>query len=144
MLQSYWPIYEVGLSLGSLRESTAILKGSGSYSSKVSASDADRLHDLLAMISLECPKHGLILTSDIAELTSGRQPPVTYIELFQLLIHLNDLLGNELRKEAVLRIPPHRKVYYERDDRPRGNQLEGIPAHVPGLPRRTHAKSPRP
>ena len=116
VLRSYLPIYEFALSLGSLKESTAILKGSGSYSSKVSTSDAERLRDLLAMISRECPKHGLVHTSDMAGLASGRTPPATYLELFQLLNHLNDALSNELSKEAIFRIPPDRKEYYDRDE----------------------------
>lgn len=116
MLKSYFPIYKIALSLGALRESAAILKGSGSYSSPVPSWNGDRLSALLAEIARECPEHGLTHTSDMAALVSGRTPPATYLELFQVLNHLDDALSNELGKEAILRIPPDRKDYYERDD----------------------------
>jgi hypothetical protein len=115
MLRSYLPIHGIALSLGSLKESAAILKGSGSYSSKVSSSDADRLRDLLAAITRECPKHGLIHSFDMAARVSSRTLPVTNIELFQLLNHLSDVLSNELAREAILRFPPERKEYYLQD-----------------------------
>ena len=115
MLRSYLPIYEIALSLGALKHDAELLARSGG-SSAVLLYDRDSFRDLLAAIPRVCSEHGLTYTSELATRISGRTPPKTYAELFPVLNSLNDTLTTELEKEAIFRIPPDRKEYYEQDD----------------------------
>lgn len=116
MLRNYLPIYEVAHSLGALKHDAELLVGSGGFSSAVLLSDRDSLDDLLAAIARVCPEHGLTYTAELAAHISARTPPKTYVELFPVLSGLNDTLTTELEKEAIFRIPPERKDFYEQND----------------------------
>jgi hypothetical protein len=117
MLQTYFPLYEIALALQKLR-SSASLRGSSGYSShrEVDEIDSAEFKAILEKIQRECPPLGLMQPAEIAESIIGRQPPETYRELNSELTHLSDSLGRELKKEAIFRIPPQRKDYYDRDD----------------------------
>lgn len=52
----------------------------------------------------------------MAECVINRPPPETYAESFSELTHLNDSLSNQLKKEAVFRVPPEQKKYFEQND----------------------------
>jgi hypothetical protein len=52
----------------------------------------------------------------MAKRALNRPMPQTYADLFPELDHLNDSLSHELEKEAVFRVPPERKHYFEQTD----------------------------
>jgi hypothetical protein len=111
MLKSYFPIYEVARKLETLRSTAQLMK-----SSKVYESDTEAMGSLLSDIARVCPEYGLTNTAGSAERISKRSPSKTYAELLPVLDGLNDTISNELEKEALFRIPPERKVYYEKAD----------------------------
>ena len=116
MLRSYLPIYEVALSLGGLKRDVGLLHRGSGYSISVQLLDTDDFLHLLTEIARVCPEYGLTYTTELAARISARTPPKTYGELLPVLNSLNDTLTTELEKEAIFRIPPERKSYYERDD----------------------------
>jgi hypothetical protein len=115
MLKSYYPIYEIALSLQSLRAMAKVLRGSSSFSPNVSASEAQRFRDLLERLHRTCMDYSFIHTAELARCAIDRTSPETNAELFLELDHLNDSLGIELKREGVFRIPPERKDFFERD-----------------------------
>ena len=116
LLQSYSPIYEIALALQKLG-SSANLRGGSSYSSswKVDELDSAEFKAILEKIQRECPPLGLMQPTEIAKSIIGRPTPETYRELNVELTHLSKSLNRELKKEAVFRIPPERKDYFEQD-----------------------------
>jgi len=128
MLRSYLPIYEVALSLGGLKRDTELHHSGVGYSQTVQNFDADSFRHLLAEIARVCPEYGLTYTAESAKRISARTLPKTYGELFPVLNSLNDTLTAELEKEAIFRIPPERKSYYERDDMFGQKVLDAFPS----------------
>src|ERR1700730_1709868 len=115
MLQNYLPIYQIALDLQHLRRTAEVLSGSSYSSPKVSDSDAQHFHDFLETMKKTCSEFDLPTTSEIAGRILNREPPETYVDMFSHLDHLNDLLSHELEKEALFRIPPERKDYFEQN-----------------------------
>lgn len=115
MLQNYFPIYQVALSLQSMRAIAQALKGSSSISPSVPSSEDQRFRALLETIHRECMDYNFTHTAELAKCAMDRPSPETNAELFLELNHLNDSLSHELKKEAIFRIPPERKHYFEQD-----------------------------
>ncbi len=116
MLQSYFPIYQIALDISESRYSAELRKGGGTYQSKISSSEQDRLRALIEKVDQVCLEHRLVQTSDFAKRILGRPLPDTNSDVFSALNHLNDALSSELEKEAVFRVPPERKSYFEQDE----------------------------
>ena len=110
MLQNYLPIYQIAMRLQQLRSTVGVFRDT-----KVSSSDTENLMALLEEIQSVCLDHGLTHTSDLAKRAIGK-PLKVQGEVFSLLDFLNESLTNELEKEAIFRIPPARKDYFERND----------------------------
>jgi hypothetical protein len=115
MLESYFPIYQLARDLQALRTDANGWRGSSSIKD-VYETDAKAFQALLKSIHQTCSNHGFTHTSDMAKRLIDREPPKTYAVMVAALDHLNDSLSHELEKEAVFRIPPERKTYFERDD----------------------------
>lgn len=111
MLQSYYPIYEIVLSLQSLRTGTRFFKLSAHRSPTFD--EIRHFNILLESIHQRCSEFGLTSTSDMARLAIDKAREVTYSEMFTELDLLNGSLGYELQNEAVFRVPPEHKGYYE-------------------------------
>jgi len=119
MLHSYFPIYKIALDLEDLRSKAKSLKGSSSSYSRppqVSEPSAEDFTVLLKMIHKKCLEYGLIDTSDMAKRILDGDAPETYADMSSHLDHLNGSLSNQLQKEAVFRVAPELKKYYEQDD----------------------------
>ena len=114
MLHSYLPIYEIALSLQSLRTTAMFFKDS--VYKNPPQDEVDRFNALLKIINQRCFEYGLNYTSDMAKRISNKPALKTYAEMFPELDHLNGSLSYELEKEAVFRVPPDRKGYYGQDD----------------------------
>jgi hypothetical protein len=110
MLRSYFPIYQIALRLQSLRTTGMLLRSSRTL---VPQDEVDRFHLLLEAIQRRCLENNLTYTADMAKRILDRPLPKTYVDMFPELDHLNDSLSHELEKEAVFRISPERKDYYE-------------------------------
>jgi hypothetical protein len=67
--------------------------------------------------NLNCADYNFAHTSALAKCVIDRPSPETNAELYSELTHLDDSLKHELKKEAVFRIPPERKNYFEHDAR---------------------------
>ena len=115
MLESYFPIYQLARDLQALRTEAKSWRGSSSIKD-IFESDANAFRALLKSIHQTCLDYGFTHTSDLAQRLIDRDPPKTYDVMVSALDHLNDSLSHELGKEAVFRIPPERKTYFERDD----------------------------
>jgi hypothetical protein len=115
MLQSYFPIYQLALDLQRWRWKAEVHKGSAA-----SKSDVQAFHAFLETIHQRCLEYGFIDTSEMAKRVIIRPQsyagPETYTEIFSDVNHINGSLGYELEKEAVFRIPPERKKFYEQND----------------------------
>jgi hypothetical protein len=107
MLQSYFPIYELALELEDQRSRARLLTGEA-YSGHV-----EEFRLIVGKIQKIGAEFGLDHSSDLARRVETRPLPSTNKEIFFALTHLNDSISNELEKEAVFRIPPERKKYYE-------------------------------
>jgi hypothetical protein len=114
MLQSYLSIYQVAVDLGKMRYSASLLGGSG-YSSKTSSSTLDDFRSLVERIERACADHELVQTSEFAKRILGRPLPRFDHDLAAELNHLDDSLSTELKKEALLRVPPERVDYFKCD-----------------------------
>ncbi len=114
MLQTYLPIYEIALELQRLRRTAELYKDAGSTSSGiVSVSDAERFQALLKTIQRECLPLGLTPPGEMAKRLIDKTLPEIYATMLADLDHLDGSLSTELNKEAVFRIPPERKAYFE-------------------------------
>ena len=114
MLQSYFPIYQIAIDLQKLRRSAEVNKGG--YSTELGESDAKGFLSLLKAMQRDCLALGLIPPMEMAKRLFDRGPPENYDILFADLNHLDGSLITALEKDAVFRIPPERKEYFERDD----------------------------
>jgi hypothetical protein len=113
MLQSYLPVYQIAISLQKLRRLAEVYMDSGT---KVSDADAEKFQVLLKEIQRECLSLGLIPPHEMARRLIEKAPPKTYDAVFSGLEHLDGSLNTELEKEAVFRIPPERKTYFEQNE----------------------------
>ena len=114
MLQSYFPIYQIAIDLEKLRRTAAIYKGG--YSREVDKSDAKDFLSLLKAMQRDCLALGLIPPMEMAKRLFDKGSPESYAVMFADLDHLDGSLITALEKDAVFRIPPERKDYFERDD----------------------------
>jgi hypothetical protein len=119
MLQSYYPIYKITLDLQALRSRAELRKGSARHRSELSPSDTKHFQALLQAIYQTCLDFDLTGTSEMARRLIERPAPEAfaepqnYADVFSDLNHLDGSLSYELGKEAVFRIPPVRKEYFE-------------------------------
>jgi hypothetical protein len=125
MLQSYFPLYKIALDLQRLRRTAEIFKDSNR---RLDDSDAKIFQALLKDIDQECLALGLTTTHEMAGRLIQKAPPETYAVLFADLDHLDGSLATALKKEAVLRIPPERKGYFEHPDLFGPKVLSGFPS----------------
>jgi hypothetical protein len=117
MLRSYFPIYKIGLELQELRTDSKILKTPSAFTpGKVGDGHAERFRVLLQTVIQECADHDLDYTAELAKRISARPQPETYADLFSELNHLNDSLSHQLETEAVFRVSPALKGYFEQDE----------------------------
>ena len=113
MLQSYFPIYKIALDLQRLRRNAEVYRDSNP---RVDSFDAETFQALIKEIHRECLALGLTPTYEMAERLIDKAPPATYAILFADLDHLDGSLITDLKKEAVFRIPPERKEYFEHSE----------------------------
>jgi hypothetical protein len=114
MLQSYFPIYQIALDLQDLRARSELFLGI--HAPKISDQDVRRFRALLGEMQRICLEYGLTHTAELVECVINRPAPETHADIISKLTHLNDSLSNQLKKEAVFRVPPELKEYYEQDD----------------------------
>jgi hypothetical protein len=114
MLESYLPIYQLALDLEALRTEAKFWMGSKTRD--IYESDANTFQALLRSIQQKCSDCGFTHTADLAKRLIDRSPPATYALIVSALDHLNDSLTHELEQEAVFRISPERKDYFEQTD----------------------------
>ena len=115
MLQSYLPIYQLALDLQALRGRAELLRGSTYHRPGLSESDAQSYVVLLKALQ-KCSAYNFYHTAEMAKRIAGRTLCADYNDLYSELTHLNDSLSHELEKEAVFRIAPEQKDYFERND----------------------------
>jgi hypothetical protein len=115
MLLNHFPIYEITVDLQKLRVIAERYVVSGIGNGPINEPESLQLRALLEKVQRECPPLGLTQTSEVAESIDGRPTPETYRELSIELAHLSDSVGRELEREAIFRIPPERKSYFEQD-----------------------------
>ena len=115
MLQSYLPIYQLALDLQALRGRAELLRGSTYHRPGLSESDAQSYVVLLKALQ-KCSAYNFYHTAEMAKRIAGRTLCADYNDLYSDLTHLNDTLSHELEKEAVFRIAPEQKDYFERKD----------------------------
>jgi hypothetical protein len=116
MLKSYLPIYEIVVKLKSLQQTSSLYKDHTFGVRKVDDIDTEKFQVLLKDILRECLALGLTSTHEMAERLIERDSPGSYAAMFSDLYHLDGSLRTELKKEAVFRIPPERKGYFEHAD----------------------------
>ena len=109
MLQNYFPFYKIARDLQDLLDVANFNKD------ELWPVHSHRYNDLLAAIQKTCEEHGLVYTADMAKRAIQRKA-TTYDDVHYSLTHLNDSLTIELEREAIFRIVPERKGYYEQDD----------------------------
>jgi hypothetical protein len=114
MLQDYLPIYKIGFDIQRIRQTAEIYKETRR---EVDEIDAKRFRTLLQAIQRECLALGLTDPQEMAERLIGKDtPPESYAFMAGDLDHLDASLRAALNKEAVFRIPPERKKYFEQTD----------------------------
>jgi hypothetical protein len=113
MLQSYFTIYRIALDLQKLRRTAELYKDGNR---KPDNADAKSFQDLLKEIHEQCLVFGLTAAHEMASRLIDKVPPETYGVMFVDLDHLDGSLATALKKEAVFRISPERKDYFEHSD----------------------------
>jgi hypothetical protein len=113
MLQSYFPLYEIALDLQNLRSQAKIFREGRLGSQTVTDLAHEHFEALLKAIHDRCLERELIHTAAIAGGLIRKPPPENYGDLYHQLDYLDDSLSNELKREAVFRVAPERKKYYE-------------------------------
>jgi hypothetical protein len=115
MLRSYHPIYKIALNIQELRTGADFWKKSDPTKT-LWPDDAKKFPVLLKEIHQKCSEYNLTDSSELAKHLIAGPAPENYAELLSELNHLEYTLGRELEKEAVFRVPPDQKKYYEQDD----------------------------
>lgn len=117
MLRNYLPFYEIARELQMCLRNAEVLRGGGYISGPAKAHDheIERYRNLLRAMQEACTEHGMEHTAEMVALAAERKVE-TYDEMYHALIHLNDSLTTDLRKEAIFRIHPDRKRFYEQKD----------------------------
>jgi hypothetical protein len=113
MLQSYFPIYKISRDIERLRRTAELYKGANR---KPDNADAADFQILLKEIYRECLALGLTAPHEMAGRLIDKAPPQTYAVMSVDLEHLDGSLTTDLKKEAVFRILPERKGYFEQTD----------------------------
>jgi hypothetical protein len=113
MLQNYLPIYKIAVELQRLRRAAEIFKDEHR---RVDPAAAISFQALLQDIQRECLALGLTSAHEMASRRIEKAQPNTYDAMFGDLDHLDGALTSDLTKEAVFRIPPERKGYFEQTD----------------------------
>jgi len=114
MLQKYLPIYKIAIDIQRLRRTADIYKETRRPVDEI---DAKKFLALLQTVQRECLILGLTAPHEMAERLIDKQtPPESYSFLVGDLDHLDGSLMTALDKEAVFRIPPERKGYFEQTD----------------------------
>jgi hypothetical protein len=113
MLRDYFPFYKIALELQEYLTRATLFKDS-TYS-KPSNTEMSQYSNLLEEIEKRCKEHGLSHTAELAK-RAAQRAATTYHDHYYNLTHLNDSLISELKREAIFRIAPERKGYYEQDD----------------------------
>jgi hypothetical protein len=113
MLQSYLPIYKIAIDLQKLRRTAEVYADEPKTLDDI---DKHRISELFYAIHRECLTLGLIPPHEMALRLIERGTPKNYAILFADLNHLDGSIDTELKKEAVFRISPERKGYYEQDE----------------------------
>ena len=112
MLQSYLPIYKLAYELEGMRHIAEV------YTSRTYGGIDDlylqQFAKLLRSVERVCLEFDLTHTADLAR-SAAKRVPSNFGEMLATINSLDDSLANQLEKEGVLRIPPERKTYYERD-----------------------------
>jgi hypothetical protein len=114
MLRNYLPFYQIARDLQKLLSRAEVWK-TGEHSQPTKLSNTGEYNDLLADIRKACTEHGLSYTAEMAKRAAQREA-TTHDDVYHTLTHLNDSLTNELEREAIFRIVPERKVYYDQGD----------------------------
>jgi hypothetical protein len=114
MLRTYLPLYQVALSLQSLRSMALVFKDSGYRNAE--PSEIKRCETLLGEVHRVCSEYGFEYTADMAKRAIEKGTPQTHNDIFGVLEHLNDSLSYELGREAIVRIPEELKSFFEADD----------------------------
>jgi hypothetical protein len=116
MLRNYFPFYQIARDLQELLGTATTLKSTNyGPATRFLGTDGAKFNDLLATIRKACVEHGLSHTADMAKRAAQREA-TTYDDVYHSLTHLNDSLTSELEREAIFRIAPERKGYFEHDD----------------------------
>jgi hypothetical protein len=100
--------------LQSLREMVGLVTRV-TASRAVDSADAEKYQRLLKEIQERCLEYGFDHPSELAGYMLKRPPPANYGGMFADLNSLDEMLGGELRKESVFRIPHERAAYYEHE-----------------------------
>src|ERR1700730_9119115 len=117
MLRNYFPFYEIARELEDLLGTASLFKTTSSYGSRSELADRrDQLYSkLLSRIQEVCVEHGFSHTADMAKRAAQREA-TTYDDIHYSLTHLNDSLTSELEGEAIFRILPAHRGYFEQVD----------------------------
>jgi hypothetical protein len=124
MLKDYFPIYQIALDLGALREDIRYPAENAATERKVRDYHSKPFKELLEKTQKRCAEHDLSITAELAEHLLSQPLPKNYPTMLADLNHLDRSLGSELRKESAFRIPPDRSLYYERKE-PFGAEVAG-------------------
>jgi hypothetical protein len=114
MLQNYLPIYQIAVDIQRLQRTAEIYRTG--YQREVDEFDTKKFQDILKAIHRECLALGLTTPHEMAERLIEKATPQYYSGLFVDLDHLDGALRTALKKEAVFRIPPERKGYFEQKE----------------------------
>lgn len=109
MVESYFPIYQLALSLQSLRSTALFFRES--ISRTPFPDDVQRFDSLLETIHQRCSKYGLTYTSDMAKRITDKQHPETYAGMFSTLDHLNDSLSTNCRERPSFAFRQNEKTF---------------------------------
>lgn len=116
MLRNYFPFYEIAHELQDLLGEARVFRTSDYGSpTKLSAPKIQDYINLLTKIQKVCEEHGLSHTAELAKRAAQREA-TTYDDVYHSLTYLNDSLASGLEQEAIFRIAPEHKRYYEQDD----------------------------
>jgi hypothetical protein len=115
MLQDYLPFYRVALELQEILTWADLHRGNDYGRTKVYDHHKEAYTAILAAIRTACEEHGLPHTAEMAADAETRKAKY-YDDVYHTLTLLNGSLTRELGREAIFRIHPDRKRFYEQED----------------------------